>query len=136
MPSESEVQNIIGQLKGSGKTFAEFLAELFKDKFIEIYLGDSFEEVSVDQISTSYPAIFCGKVVAAYRECLIINAAFAKPVHKNINKNAKTISMGNLMFINERAIRALNEVDGNGTIKDMLLRSQDSLEIKKIFGNE
>lgn len=109
------------------KTFAEFLAVVFKDKFIEIYLGDAYEEVSTEQISTSYPAVFCGKVVGAYRECLIISAAYA------YNKNTK---LGNLMFINERAIRALNEVDGKGVLEDMFLKSRETLGIKAMFNDK
>lgn len=125
MTNENDIKNVIEQVRGSGKTFAEFLAELFKDKFVEIYLGDSYEEISTEQISTSYPAIFCGKVVAAYRECLIISAAYVGA--------DKKFHLGNMMFINERAIRALNEVDGQGIIQDMLLRSRESLLIKKTF---
>ena len=125
MVSEHEINGLVEQCKGSGKTFAEFIAELFKDKFIEIYVGDSYEELSVDQVSVSYPAVFCGKVVAAYRECLIINSVFT-------NK-AKHLQLGNMMFISERAIRALNEIDGNGILQDMMLRSTESLDIKSIF---
>lgn len=124
MTTEIEIKSMIGQLAGSGKTFAEFLAELFKDKFIEIYLGDSYEEISMEQISTSYPAVICGKVIAAYRECLIINGAHV---------NNKKIQLGNMLFINERAIRALTEIDGNGILEEMLLRSRESLDIKALF---
>lgn len=116
----------IQQLQGSGKTFAEFLAEIFKDKFIEVYVGDSYEDVSTEQISTTYPAVFCGKVVAAYRECLILSCAYV---------NGKHLTMGNMMFVNERAIRALNEVDGKGTLEDMMLRSKETLDIKATFGS-
>ena len=123
--SEEEVCNLVSSLKGSGKTFAEFLADLFKNKCIEIYLGDSYEEVSTEQISTSYPAVFCGKVVSAYRECLIISAAYVD--------DSKEIKFGNLMFVNERAIRALNEIDGNGIIEEMFLRSKESLIIRDHF---
>src|SRR5271157_3726461 len=119
MLSEKHIHDSITQLQGTGKTFAEFLVVIFKDKFIEIYVGDSYEDVSTEQINTAYPAVFCGKVVAAYRECLIINCAF---VAQN-----RHLELGNLMFINERAIRALNEVDGNGTMEDMMLRSKESL---------
>lgn len=112
--------------KDRTKTFAEFIATVFKDKFVEIYLGDAYEDVSLEQTSTAYPAVFCGKVIAAYRECLIINSVY-------VNSRAKTIQMGNLMFISERAIRALNEIDGNGIIEDMFMRSKESLEIKKNF---
>jgi hypothetical protein len=125
MATEIEVQSMISKLSGSGKTFAEFIAELFKDRFIEVYLGDSYEEVSTEQISTSYPAIVCGKVIGAYRECIIINAAF-------IDKSKK-LKLGNLLFINERAVRGLTEVDGNGIFEEMLLRSKESLDVKLAF---
>jgi hypothetical protein len=125
MVSENEIIGFVEQCQGSGKTFAEFLALVFKDQFLEIYVGDSYEDVSTEQISTTYPAVFCGKVVTAYRECLIINSAF-------VNKSRK-IQLGNIMFINERAIRALNAIDGNGTLEDMMLRSKESLDIKEVL---
>lgn len=125
MVDEQQVKDIAQNLQGSGKTFAEFLVEVFKDKFVEIYVGDSYEDVSTEQISTTYPAVFCGKVVTAYRECLVINCAF-------VTRN-KILALGNLMFISERAIRALNEIDGNGTLEEMMLRSKESLEIRERF---
>jgi hypothetical protein len=125
MASEREVKSMVEQCKGSGKTFAEFIAELFKDRFLEIYVGDSYEELSTDQVSVSYPAVFCGKVVAAYRECLVVNSVFVD--------KGKHMKLGNLIFISERSIRALTEIDGNGIIEDMMLRSKESLDIKKNF---
>lgn len=125
MVPEEHVKSVIEKLQGSGKTFAEFLAEIFKDKFLEIYVGDAYEDLSTEQVSTTYPAVFCGKVVAAYRECLIINAAYID--------NGRHLKLGNMMFINERAIRALNEVDGNGILEDMMLRSKETLDIKLAF---
>lgn len=126
MATTFEIQSVAEKLTGSGKTLAEFIAELFKDKFIEIYLGDSYEEVSMEQISVSYPAVLCGKVVTAYKECLVINAAF-------INKEKK-LQLGNHLFINERAIRFINEVDGKGILEDMMLRSKETLDIGSMFG--
>jgi hypothetical protein len=125
MVSEKEIITLVEQCKGSGKTFAEFIAELFKGKFIEIYVGDSYEDVSTDQVSVTYPAVFCGKVISAYRECLIVSSVF-------VNKSQK-LQLGNMVFINERSIRALNEIDGNGILEDMMLRSKESLIIKKVF---
>jgi hypothetical protein len=110
---------------GRAKTFAEFIASIFVGRFVEIYLSDSYEEVSVEQISTNYPAVFCGKVVGAYRECLVINAAY-------VDKSRK-LQLGNMMFISERAIKALNAVDGNGTFEEMFLRSKESLDVKAAF---
>lgn len=105
------------ELKESGTTFAEFLSIAFKDKLIEIYLGDSYEDVSTEQVSTSYPAVFCGKVIGAYRECLILDG-----FHVNKDKHVK---YGNTIFINERAIRALTEINGTCALQDMILRSID-----------
>lgn len=124
---ESELDNVIAECnKDRTRTFAEFIATIFKDKFVEIYLGDSYEEISLEQISQSYPAVFCGKVVAAYKECLVLNTAYVK-------KGSKNFELGNLVFISERAIRGLTEIDGNGIMEEMFLRSRESLEIKSQF---
>jgi hypothetical protein len=125
MVNESEIKASVEQCRGSGRTFAEFLAESLKDKLIEIYVGDSYEEISTEQVSTAYPAAFCGKIVSAYRECLIIASVYVD--------KSKTLRTGNLLFINERAIRALKEIDGKGVMEDMFLRSRESLEVKKLF---
>ena len=129
MVSEKELADVIQKLNDAGRsaTFAEFLADTFKDKFIEVYVGDAYEDVSTEQISTTYPSVFCGKVVAAYRECLVLNCAYIGPT--------RHLVMGNMMFINERAIRALTEVDGKGTLEDMMLRSKETLDIREAFPN-
>lgn len=64
--------------------------------------------------------------MTAYRECLVLNSVYVDP-------STKKMKLGNLMFVSERAIRGLNEIDGNGIIEDMFLRSKESLEIKKVF---
>lgn len=128
MVSEKYLSDTVQQLQGSGKTFAEFLATVFKDRFIEVYVGDVYEDVSTEQISTAYPAVFCGKVIGAYRECLMINCAHAASNHH--------LELGNILFVNERAIRALTEVDGKGTIEDMMLRSNETLSVKRSFQHQ
>lgn len=131
MPSESEIKNIIKEFNEHNrhKTFAEFIVQMFEGKYIEIYLGDSYEEVSVEQISTSYPAVFCGKVVGAFKECLILNSAYA-------DKASKKMKLGNIVLINERAIRGLTQIDGNGIFEDMFLRSKESLIVKEEFADK
>lgn len=128
MPSEQQVKDLVQHFNDNhrSKTFAEFLAEMFTGKFIEIYLGDSYEEVSLEQTSTNYPAVFCGKVVTAFKECLILNSVY-------VDKVAKKIKLGNMLFVNERAIRGLTEIDGNGIMEDMFLRSRESLIVKQEF---
>lgn len=131
MPSESDVKKLVQEFNEHHrvKTFAEFIVHMFEGKFVEIYLGDSYEEVSTEQISTSYPAVFVGKVIGAFKECLIINSAYADRV-------SKKMKIGNMVLINERAIRGLTEVDGNGIMEDMFLRSKESLIVKDEFADK
>jgi len=120
MENIEQIQQLLAsskELKEQNITFAEFISTIFKDKYLEIYVGDSYEDVSTEQISTSYPAVFCGKVIGAYRECLIINGF-------HVTKN-KQVSFGNILFVNERAIRTLCEINGSCSIQDTILRSID-----------
>lgn len=135
MNSKEEISNLIAQFNATErqKTFAEFISVLLKDKFVEIYMGDSYEEVSVEQISTSYPAVFCGKIVGAFKECLILDS-FYNTVTPGKVKEQK---MGNLIFINERGIRTLTEIDGQGTVNDLFIKSgSESAQIKKYDENK
>lgn len=126
MVTLEDVQQAVDACNSEGrtKTLAEFIATVFKDKFVEIYLGDSYEEISMEQTSQSYPAVFCGKVVAAYKECLVLDSVYVED---------KKLTLGNLVFVSERAIRGLNAIDGKGTLEEMFLRSSESLEIKRHF---
>lgn len=126
MQSIKEINDLISQFNANDrhKTFAEFIAVLLKDKFVEIYLGDSYEEVSTEQISVSYPAVFCGKIIGAFKECIILNSF----------GGGKSKALGNIVFINERAIRAMSELDGVGTVNELFIKSgAESLDVKKAF---
>lgn len=128
MTAEIEIKNTIKNFNENNrnKTFAEFIAEVFKDKYVEIYLGDTYEDISTEQISTSYPAVFCGKVISAFKECLVLDSFYADKINKKLKS-------GNIVFISERAIKALTQIDGEGIMEDMFLRSKESLLVKKFI---
>jgi|WetSurMetagenome_2_1015567.scaffolds.fasta_scaffold424226_2 hypothetical protein len=130
MHTESDVKSLVAQFNENNrnKTFAEFIVHMYEGKYIEIYLGDSYEDISTEQVSTSYPAVFCGRVVSAFKECLIINSVYVERTSKS-----KKMKLGNLVLINERAIRGLTEIDGQGIMEDMFLRSKESLTLKEEF---
>lgn len=132
----NDILNKITELKSDHehkKTFAEFVDESLHGQLVEIYWGDAYEEISTDQISQQYPAVFCGRVDGAYREVLLITCAY-------VDKKTRKIELGKLIFINERAIRALTVVDGNGLMQDMFLRSRETMDvlnhIKGMHANE
>lgn len=89
MISENDVINMINHLKNENKSFCEFIGEMLKDKLVEVYMGDKYEEVSTEQITTPYPSVFCGKVIAGYKNCLILNCSYIK------NKKSE---VGNIVF--------------------------------------
>lgn len=123
MVTKKEVLSQIELLnKDRVATYAEFIVDLMKDKFVELYLGDSYEEIKTEQVSVAEPAVFCGKVVAAYKECLVL---------QSIVMDEKTMSLGSLVFVNERAIRALSEIDGVSSVSDFFLKSKNTLDFTK-----
>jgi hypothetical protein len=115
--------------KGYYPTMAEFWYELFKDKYVEVYLGDSYENVSTEQVSTPYAAVFSGKVIAAYKECLVIEGAY-------IDRTNNVHKIGKQIFISERSVRGLCEVDGNGILDDIFLRSREAKLLKDLTNKE
>lgn len=128
MRHPNEIHSLIKDFneKHRSNTFAEFIGELLKNKYVEIYMGDSYEEIKMEQTSMCYAAVFCGKIIGAFKECLILNS------FQPVNKGEK--ALGNLIFVNERAIRALKEIDGNGTINDLFIKSgAESLDINEKF---
>lgn len=125
MINQQMVLDKINEFQGSGKTFAEFIANLFKDQNIEIYLGDSYEQVSTEQVSENIPAVFCGKVVGAYRECLILNCLYEVKTKRSTYEQ-----LGHLLFVNERSIRALNPIGVSGMLGDMFMKSRQGLKLK------
>jgi len=115
--------------KGYYSTMAEFWYELFKDKYVEVYLGDSYENVSTEQVSTPYAAVFSGKVIAAYKECLVMEGAY-------IDRTNNVHKIGKQIFISERSVRGLCEVDGNGILDDIFLRSREAKLLKDLTNKE
>ena len=123
MIKEADIISKLSSMQDRSRTLAEFICEVFKDKNIEVYVGDSYEEVSIDQISQSFPAVVSGKVIGAFKECLVLNCAHVV---------GKTLTNGNIIFINERAIRFLKGVDGISTLEDSFLRSKETIDLAKV----
>ena len=128
MISSEEISSLIQSWQDKDRTLAEFISTLFKGKYLEIYVGDSYEEVSFEQTSQSYPAVFCGKIIDAFKECLIIETVY-------VSKD-KTVKSGSIMFINERAIRGMCEVNAEYSLEDMILRSSEVSAIYSAYRNK
>jgi hypothetical protein len=129
MISQVELDNVIKEMNVTRKaTVAEFLFKLFKGKFIEVYIGDIYEQVSTEQVSSTFAAVFSGRVIAAYRECLILEGSY-------IDRATNKWKVGKQIFISERAIKGFCEIDGNGILEDIFLRSREATEVKDLYLN-
>lgn len=96
-------------------TYAESIALNLKDKLVQIYFGDVYEETFYADNSVKTPSVLIGKVVGAEGECLILNCFFRNDDGENV--------LGNVHYLNSINIQAITELDGNGTIKDAISSS-------------
>lgn len=131
MSVEKDFINVIDEVRNSGKeiTFAELIAKVLKNKVVEVYIGDTYEDIKYDDSTQKYAAVLIGKVVTAYAECLVLNCAY-------IDQATKSMKFGNIVCLNERAVRTITEVDDTGVLKDTFLSTRDSKIVKGLFNNE
>ena len=131
MSVEQDFIHVIDEINADGKdhTFAELIVKVWKNKIVEIYIGDSYEDIKYDDSTQKYAAVVIGKVIAAYAECLVLNCAY-------IDQQTKTVQLGNIICLNERAIRTITEVDESGILKDTFLSTRDSKIVKGLFTGE
>lgn len=123
--------NAIAEIKANNQdhTLAELIAKVWKDKVVEVYIGDSYEDIKYEDSTTRTAAVLIGKIVAAYAECIVMNCAY-------IDQVAKKLKYGSIVCLNERAIRTITEVDGTGLLKDTFLSSRDAKLVKELMENE
>ncbi len=131
MANEFDFQETIKSFREDGKkhTFAELIKEVWGGKIIEVYIGDTYEDIKYDDSTQKYVAILVGKVIDAYGECLIMNCAYVDQV-------TKTLKYGNIVCLNERSVRTITEVDESGMLKDTFLSSRDGKIVKDLFGGK
>lgn len=128
MANEFDFKETIKAFKEDGKkhTFAELIHQVWGGKIIEVYIGDTYEDIKYDDSTQKYVAILVGKVIDAYGECLIMNCAY-------VDQASKTLKYGNIVCLNERSVRTITEVDETGILKDTFLSSRDSKIVKDLF---
>lgn len=120
-------KDVIAEFKKDNKkhSFAELIAKVWGDKIIEIYIGDTYEDLRFDEYTQKCPAVVIGKVIEAYGECLVLNCAYVDQV-------SQKVKFGNIVCLNERSVRTITEVDDSGVLRDTFLNSRDGKLIKAL----
>lgn len=128
MAHESEFPQAIAELKKNNEdiTFAELIHRVYNNRLVEVYVGEEFENVKLEEVSFRVPAVLIGKVIAAYNEMLVLNCAF-------VDRKTKKIRFGNIVSLNERAVRTIAEVDDSGDLRDTFLNSSDAKLIRDLI---
>ena len=131
MATEQDFKQTIQEFKSDSKkhTFAELIAKVWGNKVIEVYIGDTYEDIRYTDSTVKYVSILVGKVVDAYGECLVMNCAY-------VDQATKKVKYGNIVCLNERSVRTITEVDDTGILKDTFINSRDGNIVKKVFGDK
>jgi len=120
-----EIKNLAKEPESfSSKTYAEHIAENLKGKLIEIMIGESYEELQLDQLSSNYPAVVVGSVESAMGNVLVLNCVYIEN---------RTLKFGKKIYLNDYSIQYLSELDGKCSLEDLLLRSKDTKQILKAY---
>ena len=128
MISKTEILNALKELEEAhpdeNASFAEVIAKIYKDKLVEIYVGDTYESLSTDQVSEDYPSVYCGIVEAAYGNALVVNCSYLD------SQNQTTF--GHYVIIHGFSIVLVKEVMGKAgkTIEDLMDRSSVTRFVK------
>lgn len=131
MANEQQFIDAIKELHDNNKqiTFAELIAQVWGGKIVEIYIGDTYEDIKFEDSTQKYAAVVIGKVITAYAECIVLNCAYT-------DQRTKKIQFGNIVCLNERGIRTITEVDESGILRDTFLNSRDGRIVKGLINGQ
>jgi hypothetical protein len=129
MATGHQFVNAIQELRDTNHpkiSFAELIAKVWGGKVVEVYVGDTFEDVKYDDSSVKYVAIIVGRVIIAYAEMLVLDCAY-------IDQQTKKLQFGNIVCLNERGIRTITTIDDSGILRDTFLNSRDGRIVKNLL---
>jgi hypothetical protein len=131
MTTEKDFLKAISEAKASPVkvSLAELTAKIWEGKIVEIYVGDTYEDIKYEDSTAKYPAVVVGKIIGAYGECMFINCAY-------MDQRTKQMQIGNMICLNERSVRFITEVDESGVLKDCFLSTRDNRVVKDLFSGK
>lgn len=101
------------------------LFDQFKDKYVQVYIGDQYEELQQFDYSQTVNGTIYGKFLNVCGEFLILDCFYYD------NKELKS---GNIVFVNSWHIKSILEVKSKGSMSDVLLSIKDIVLIRKLIG--
>lgn len=97
----------------------------FQNKYMQIYLGEQYEEIQLDDHTYEIVSIIYGKLVDVISDFLVVDCFYVSA--------DKEIKSGNIVFINSWQIKMMTAFDDKGTIDDILLSQKHNDLIKSLI---
>jgi hypothetical protein len=107
-------------------SFAELIARVWGGKVVEVYIGDTAEDLKQEDSTQKVVAVLIGKVITAYAEMLVLDCAY-------VDQRTRELRFGNIVCLNERSVRTITEVDETGILRDTFLNSKDGKIMKGLM---
>lgn len=98
-------------------SFAEAIVHVLKDKYIEIFMGDVYEQMNQVDFDINSFAVIYGKVISGYGDCLLIDSLY-------YDEQSKELRPGNLIFINTFSVKAVTPFDNSGSLLHSIISSR------------
>lgn len=114
------------QPNGDLRKFSDELLMKFKGKILEFYIGDQSETMNYDEVSIPKNCSIFGKLVDVLDRMVVVDCYY-------IDQTTKQVKSGNKIYLNSFQIRAMTEVDGNGSLADIFLSVNAAAKIRKLI---
>lgn len=98
-----------------------FVSKFFENKVVEIYTGEQYDIINVDQQSQSNPAVYCGKFIGMLNNFIILDC---------FSEAKKQVKNKNIVLINLDQIIAFKEFDENVPITNLMFKSGTAIQKK------
>jgi hypothetical protein len=111
----------------NGDNLRKFTDDLIskKGKILEIYIGDQCETLNFEDYSVPQNCSIFGKLIDVLDRVILLDCFYVD--------SKKQLRTGNIVYINTFQIRAMSEVNGEGSLGDVFLHVNDAGRIRKLI---
>lgn len=104
----------------------EKLLPRLRNKFLEITLGDEYEEIVLSDFTRKINGIIYGKLEDVIGDFLVLNCFY-------VNREGELCS-GNMIYLNCWQVKAMTEVKTNGSLNDAMVGTEHINKIRRLIG--
>lgn len=108
------------------RKFSDELINKFRGKILELYIGDQYESLTFNDYSQQQNATIYGRLVDVLDRFLILDCFY-------VDKKTNQVKTGNIIYINTFQIKAMSEVNDEGSLDDIFLSAKDVAKVKKLM---